>query len=411
MRFKIAYIIPEFPTLTEHFIINEIIDLRRKIDIEVYAIRKGDAINNPSTGVDVCYCPGIFSTQILGVHIAAIANSPRRYIQKLITCIKFNKSPLAILKNIRNFLLGVYLSSEFKRKGVKHIHSHFALLPTDLAIQASIISCIPFSFSAHAHDIYVTPHKIIKKIHAALFIIVCTKSNQIFLDRILQETGYTAEKKIYHIYHGIDPSRWISQRTTKPFCNKSKLNILCVGRLVEKKGITYLIDAVKLLNTGGIVTACTIIGDGPLSGSLKEKVSDSKLQATVTFTGMLSHEEIKSYYDASDVFVLPCITCDDGDRDGLPNVLLEAAVMGLPIISTAISAIPELIEDHETGLLVPEKDASAIAKAIRILATDAHLQSQLIIAARNKIQQAFSIQQSTLMLEELFFDYTSSSKR
>jgi colanic acid/amylovoran biosynthesis glycosyltransferase len=183
------------------------------------------------------------------------------------------------------------------------------------------------------------------------------------------------------------------------------IGIITVARLVKKKGIIYLLKAVELLLHRGVMVKCIVIGDGRLRKSLEKYVRKRKISNYIEFTGVQSRQKVLEYMRMSDVFVLPCIVDENGDRDGLPNVLLEAASMDIPVIATTISAIPEFVENEKTGLLANEKDENAIAIAILRLHQEPDLRRSLIKSAREKIQSDFDVSICTRRLKELFCNY------
>jgi glycosyltransferase involved in cell wall biosynthesis len=192
------------------------------------------------------------------------------------------------------------------------------------------------------------------------------------------------------------------------------IRILSVGSLLLKKGHNYLIDAFKILSNNGLNFTCNIIGGGPNEEALNKQIQELGLQNQVKLLGAKSHPEIIMAYSQHDLFVLASVISPSGDRDGIPVVLMEAGAMGLPLISTRISGIPELVRHGQTGLIVPPGDPQALAEAITSLAADPTKRKQLGNNARNLVEAEFSIDSSVDRLAVLFQkicqDYTSSSE-
>jgi glycosyltransferase involved in cell wall biosynthesis len=177
---------------------------------------------------------------------------------------------------------------------------------------------------------------------------------------------------------------------------------LAVARLVEKKGYPYLIKACQILAAQGYDFQCLIVGGGPQERLLKQMIEEFDLSKYVSLVGIVFQERLRDYFNQADMFVLPCIVASDQDRDGIPNTLIEAMAMEIPVISTYVSGIPELIEDRKTGLLVPPQDEVSLAKAIATLLEDKELKETLGKAGRNKVIQEFEIKKNTCRLLDIF---------
>jgi glycosyltransferase involved in cell wall biosynthesis len=205
---------------------------------------------------------------------------------------------------------------------------------------------------------------------------------------------------IHTIYHGLDLARFAPPAVvTEPEVPV----ILAVGRFVEKKGFPYLVEACRLLKARGHAFRCRIIGQRDEQSELvKRLIAEGQLTDTVQIQGGVTQEELRDIYAAATIFALPCLIVDSGDRDGIPNVLAEAMATALPVVSTHISGIPEIVVDGVNGLLVPEKDAVALADAMERLLLDSALRQRLGQAARTTITEIFDSWQTTTVLRDLF---------
>jgi glycosyltransferase involved in cell wall biosynthesis len=293
-------------------------------------------------------------------------------------------------------LAGSYVNKVIKEKSIQHIHAHFANFPTDVAMSISNNSGITFSFSAHANDIYVNPQNLGLKIQKSIFITTCTLYNKTYLDSLVMESQ---QIKIYLMYHGIDRSYW--NYSPKKIIH-TKVNILFIGRLVEKKGIIYLLEAILQLIKKGILIQLIIIGKGKDEQMLKNFCLINNLENNVLFPGWQSHQQIKQLFAWSDIFVLPSLIASDGDRDGIPNVILEAMVSGVPVISTSVSGITEIVQHQVTGLLVSEKDSNQLIDAILTLINDNNLRISIIKNAYKLITEKFDFEKNNELLLSLF---------
>ncbi len=393
----IAYIVGHFPSATEYFILNEIVELqKRDTRILIQALRRGSA---PGTVTD-----GALSVNYPAPSLAAHAYLLRRrggaYRRELRQAWAAGKaSPVALLKALRDFSTAVAFLYALRGQQVHHLHAHFASLPARIGGLMARLSGLPFSCTAHAHDIYTTDRQeLAGNLADARFVVTCTAYNKSYLEQVLTAQSPAC---IHHIYHGLELSRWPWQERQFAWAGKA-VHVLTVGRLVEKKGTIYLLQAVRQLREQGTPVCLTVVGEGPYRGELEAYIRQHQLGEAVRLRGALPQEEVKALYQAADLFVLPCLVAADGDRDGLPNVLLEALAVGLPVVSTPVSAVPELIHHRETGLLIPPKSPEDIAAALRLLISDPQLCRHLSRAGRRKLEREFCIGVSTDRLAALF---------
>jgi glycosyltransferase involved in cell wall biosynthesis len=237
------------------------------------------------------------------------------------------------------------------------------------------------------------------KMRRARFVVTCTRTNQEYLEHL-----NASETPVYTIYHGLDLQLFspAMEREKKQEQSDPPL-ILSVGRLVEKKGFTFLVEACRLLNDKGHKFHCRIVGG---ADAYAEKISGLierlQLDDTVSLHPAVTQEELRRIYEQAAVFVLPCQVLDNGDRDGIPNVLVEAMAMELPVVSTNVSGIPELITHRRNGLLVPQKNAEALAAAMEELLLDPGLRRELGKSARATVAGHFDARQNILRLKQLF---------
>jgi colanic acid/amylovoran biosynthesis glycosyltransferase len=395
----IAYIMETFPSPTEYFILNEILALgKHDIRIVILSIRK------PRLSVEI--------SGLADLKAPVFYSSPTSYV-KFFNVLRCYKKLSGILSDKRCFhtrsvgkkwrylLLSLGFEKRLSHIRVKHIHAHFAFIASDVGYMLSKLLDVKFSFTAHAQDIFLNKQQIIKKIEIASFVLTCTRYNEQYLKQL---TGNKFDDKIYHVYHGIDVNEYaVRKKTCK---DDNVIRVLSVARLIEKKGIIYLLKAIKILTEQEINVACTIVGEGPLKKELACFVDKAGIGCYVNFSGVKSRNDVLTEMSGADIFVLSSIVAANGDIDGLPNVLLEAINTGVPVISTSVSAITELIEHEITGIIVPEKDEQAIAGAILTLARDRTLYQFITARARKRVINHFDIGASTQKLIHLFNRYT-----
>lgn len=281
------------------------------------------------------------------------------------------------------------------RTDITHLHAHFATLAASVARTASLLTGVPYSFTAHAKDIFhrdVDPLALAAKLRDAHHVVTVSEYNVAWLR---ERFGADAER-VHRVYNGLDVDgvRWRDPRHRAS-------GVAFVGRLVEKKGAADLVDAIAVLRDRGTALPLQLVGTGPLEAELRGQVRRLDLDHLVRFHGPLPQGEVAELISRTAVFAAPCVHAADGDRDGLPTVLLEAMAMGTPCVSTPVTGIPEAVEHGVTGLLVPERDAYALADAIAALVADPELRLRLAVAARRRVGDAFDRRTQAVELARL----------
>jgi glycosyltransferase involved in cell wall biosynthesis len=301
--------------------------------------------------------------------------------------------------SLRHFLQAGYLVNRcLPGRGVVHLHAHFAHSPTSVALYASELSGLPFSFTAHAKDIYTSDAgQLREKIARSRFVVTCTDYNR----RHLLKLADGLPTPIHRIYHGIDTALFangsgVRAEPSPPY------RLLTVARLIQKKGIPTVLRAVKQLREGGVPLTYTLIGDGQDRARILGCAGELGLDSVFRWLGTQPHQVVLEHYRRADLFVLGCEVAEDGDRDGVPNVLFESMAMGVPVVATDVSAIPELVEPGRTGLLVPPRQPEALAAAMLAMLTDAELRQRVIPAARARVLNDFNHRALVGRLAEIY---------
>jgi len=416
---KIAYLLKGYPRLSETFILQEILGLeRRGIPLHLFSIidPKEDIVH-----------PSVRQVQS---HVCYLHSDDARYMQTT-----FEQSQLWLLKRHPLRLLRVWLYVSFKRRhlltfqrlleagrlaqllveqDVQWLHAHFAHGPTSVADFVHLLTGIPFSFSAHAKDIYQSsPDLLIRKIQRARFVTTCSDASRRYMLNLLKDLPDAGrqQSKIHLVYHGVDTQRFSpSPAQSYRLASGETPLILSIGRFVEKKGYQYLITACKTLVERNIPFRCAIYGSGPLKHDLRQQIESLGLEEYVQLHGERTQEDLPAIYRTATMFVLPCCVASDGDRDGMPNVLLEAMATGLPVVSTDVGGVPELVEHDLNGLLAPEKDPLALANALERLLGDASLRASFSAGARRHILEHFDAEQNLNDLMTCFAQYMHQSQ-
>lgn len=365
----LAYLLDTFPSASETFIAREIEALRRRdFEVRVWALHAGE---------------GAYPIEVPSNALGKVKGGLTR---RLRGSKYFEELGAVWYQRERDGLL----------RGVEHIHAGWASHPAEIALGAAEASGLSWSFSGHARDLWVDNRDFERKLQTASFATCCTRAGQ----RLLAQSAPAHAHKVLYAPHGLEVSRF--QFRSRAFEGDGPLRILSVGRLVEKKGFAVLLQALAILGDEEFEFYCVIIGDGPLHKELDNQArfvnleyadSTNHADALVHLVGAKSFEEVVEAMHEADCLVLPSLEARDGDRDGLPNVLLEAAACGLPIIATTAGSVTDLL-DATTAYLCGPDDEDALATAIREMATDPTTTRALALAARERVENLFDIDQN-----------------
>jgi glycosyltransferase involved in cell wall biosynthesis len=431
---EIAYVLKAFPRTSETFIANEIYLLETLgVPLSIFSIKRLDHQklhgNVARIQAPITYLPeaepvneGPFWRWLLETlprfaasHRFLIRRRPLAYVatlaEALRMCWRYRTNLLSLPRKVffKEFLQGGFIASEVLRnRSIRHLHAHFCHGATTITMFASRLSGLPFSFTAHAKDIYLkdlNPGDLLsRKMSRAKFAVTCTGTNQRHLDAIRPK-----DAPLHTIYHGLDISLFTPAAARKP---QATPVILSVGRFVEKKGFVYLVEACRLLRERGYRFECEIVGGRDVHFEIVERrVHELDLAGTVRLRAAVTQEELREIYESATVFALPCLVMDNGDRDGIPNVLVEAMAMQIPVVSTDVSGIPELVVTEVNGLLVPEKCPRALADAIARLLDDGDLRRRLGTEARRQVRRLFDARENAAVLRDLFTKVLAESRQ
>lgn len=388
---RITYVIGTYPSLTTTFIDREIGSLAdRGYDVRIIAVRRPRGELSPRQRQ-----LGTLTEYVLPPHFARLAlaqvrwflRRPLRYLSTLLHLLTRSHEHAPRLKSAAHFLIGAEVASRMSDRSDGWIHAHFADRAATIAFVASRLLDMEYSLTAHANDIYLKPNLLPMKIGQSRFTVTCTGYN---LDHLREVLPPHAGRKVRLLYHGLELRDYADIRPP----TSGQIALVSVGQLKEKKGLRHLVSAAAILREQGLRIECRIVGDGPLREDLNAQVSERSLGDQVMLVGARPHPEVVNLYRQSHIFVLPCVVADDGDRDGIPNAILEAMASGLAVVSTPVSGIPEVVRDGETGLLVPPGDADALAGAIRRLIEDADLRRRLGDAGRALVTREFDAERN-----------------
>lgn len=420
---RVAYVMNGFPRLSETFIAHEIHQLERLgLALRLFVVKRE---NEPKVHPVVAairarieYLPKASSLsghtlarwlrdnapRFAAAHARVALRHPLRWAGALGTALGLawrHRSGFKLRKVfVKEFVQAGHIADAVLRDPtVAHLHGHFCHGVATITWLAARMSGRGYSFTAHAKDIYtpeLNPGRLLeRKMGGASFVATCTCANAEVL-----RARHPRPCEVHAIYHGLDTEFFAP---TPPVPRDGPPLVLAVGRFVEKKGFDQLVEACARLAARGVEFRCRIVGEsGPALEGVRERIARHGLAQHVQLDGPMTQDALRGLYARARVFALPCQVMDDGDRDGFPNVLAESMAMGVPVVTTAISGIPELIDDGRHGLLVPPRDAGALADALaRVLGDDA-LHARLAAGGRQQICERFDSRRTTVALHELF---------
>jgi glycosyltransferase involved in cell wall biosynthesis len=423
----IGYIIRSYPRLSQTFILNEIVALEESgVALRLFPITnprepvvqaQASEVRAPVEYLDEAARRGRLAT--LADHVRAALAAPLRYARTLAYLATHAELDEGYTAASRWECLAeaLYLARtlrQARRQGqpIAHLHAHFAHDPTLIALLVHKLTGTSYSFTAHARDLFQIPQSALaERIANASAVITCAAAN---LDYLYESARPADHPKIRLIHHGVDlrgfqpaggwevgDGAWQESNPHPPSPIPHPL-ILSVGRLVEKKGFPDLILACARLKQHGKRFRLAIYGEGPLHDELQALIDQHDLNDEVELPGAIAQRELIPVFQRAAVFALAPFVTEDGDRDGVPNVLVEAMACGLPVVSTAISGIPELVAHGQNGLLVAPRDIDAFADALEMLLDDGAKRAELGAAARKTVVEGFDLRAAAHELAALF---------
>ncbi len=396
---RLAVLVKRFPRLSETFVLNEVLELRRQgVPLDLFALLdpREPLVHEAAQALqpEVSYLragegwSGWFGAVREGG--VACVHHPLGTSRAISFAARRRR-----VATLRHLVEALVLVRRMDARGVTHLHAHFAHSPAAVAELASLISGVPFSFTAHAKDLYTTPAEFIaRRTNKASLVVTCTDANRGYIAAVSD----IDPDDVVLAHHGVDVDRFAGA-LDRPRCEG---RILTVGRLVPKKGHAVLIEALRILAALGVDFEWRVIGGGPLLGELRLQIEAAGIADRVTFVGALSQDEVIEEFAEAAIFALTPVVLDDGDRDGIPNVLREAMAAGVAVVTTEISGIPELVRDGSTGWLVPPHDPLATARVLAVALTDDCAREKIGGAGREWVALHCRLSDSVAPLVELF---------
>jgi colanic acid/amylovoran biosynthesis glycosyltransferase len=398
---RIGYVVKRYPRYSETFIVAEIAAHEAAgLEVEIFSLRPPkdthfqEAIARVRAPVHYLHTEGVKAASHLWAALQDAAAALPGFWSELEAA--RGEDALAVHH-------AAVLACAVRRTAIEHLHAHFAVTTATVARLASRFAKVPYTFTAHAKDIFhasVRPEALRRNLSEAAATITVSDYNR---DYLVQTYG-PAAARTHRVYNGIDLQQfaYVSPERRPP-------RIAAVGRLVEKKGFADLVEACALLRDRGLACRCEIVGTGPLELALRALIQRCGVEDRVQLLGLRPRSEVVAHIRDAAVFAAPCVIGSDGDRDGLPTVLLEAMALGTPCVSTDVTGIPELLQRDASGLVVPQHDPAALAAALERLLTDPALRVRLATCARHRVEAEFDIRRTAGQLRAVFREARSTA--
>ncbi|MCF4167335.1 glycosyltransferase [Zavarzinia compransoris] len=382
---RLAIVLKGYPRLSETFIAQEILALEQAgLDLEIWSLRHPtDGKRHPlhqAIQAPVRYLPEYLRDEPFRVLKGLISGLRRRGFLRVLGFFwrDLRRDPSA--NRLRRLGQALVMAREMAPE-IRRLHVHFLHTPASVARYACHLTGRTFSFSAHAKDIWTTPDwELREKIADSAWGVTCTRQGHEKLSNLAPDGD-----RVALVYHGLDLQRFPAPPARAASASGAPVALVTVGRAVEKKGFDDLLSALALMSASNPSWRLVHIGGGALVESLDAQARRLGIVDRVRFMGPLAQDGVIEALRAADVFVLPCKEGKDGDRDGLPNVIMEAATQALPIVSTRFAGVPEFVRDGIEGILVPPGDPPALARALAKLTADPALRLDMGQAALRRI--------------------------
>ena len=405
---RLGYLANAFPRISETFILNEVLELERQgFDLRIYALkhpsdtrrhRLADLVRSP---VIYITAPSLLTMRDMALdHLWTLRRYAFGYLSTLGRVLASRDPDL-----VGRFLQAPCLVRALVRDWVEHLHAAFIHAPGSAAWLVHGIIGVPYSLASHAQDLYHSrPAALRRKLAGARLVFTCTQYN---VEHLRRNFNGPHLAHVRRVYHGVDLGRF----QFGPYGLSSPPLVLAVARLVEKKGLDDLIRACAVLRSRRRAFRCRIVGSGVLRDRLESLIRQESLDKMVTLEGEANQEEVLYWYRQATVVVSPCLVTSDGDRDGIPNALVEAAACGVPVVSTPVSGIPELVKHGRTGLLAPPRDPAALAEAIDLLFRSPELRERLRAGARALVEAEFDLHRNAMTIGRELRDVMATTSR
>lgn len=399
---KIGYILTTFPSQSETFAAGEIKALCKSgFDITVFAATDNWHPNKYTQGINIVYRASFFSIDAITSIAYMILNYPQAMFKLFFLILRFIKlCPREAILLMCNLHTISFFARHINRTNISHIHAYFLSWPACIGLALAKVTNRPFSIAAHARDIFVEHGAVNLKVANAGFVVTCTKQG---LRHLKTNVSPKHHQRLYLNYHGVNANFEVPELFDKQLSElKPNNTVIAVGRLIPKKGFDNLIKAFALITKEIPASVLIIVGQGPEKKTLDELVAELMLKGRIHLLGWQDHDITLRLIRQATVLVAPSLIADDGDRDGIPNVILEAFAAKTAVIASNLEGISEAVKDEKTGLIVEPGDFSGFAHALKRLLTNKNLQHSLCQNAHKVAMESFDCSKNINQLANLF---------
>jgi colanic acid/amylovoran biosynthesis glycosyltransferase len=402
---KVLYFTSLFPCWSETFIVREILELLRMgVDVRIVSLKHPQEKMVQSDAQSLSDRV-IYPAKGLGSACRALQECVRHPVRELCALARMAcalwRRPQALAKSVVVWWRTLALLQVLRALDPAHLHAHWATYPSTCAWLAAKRLGKPYSFTAHAHDIFLEDHLLSHKMHTAAFGVTISEFNRQYL---AEKISPIALQCMQIVHCGVRPNEFAFAPDGRP-----SNFVVAVGRLDHIKGFIHLIDACQLLMQQSLPFTCQIIGEGPLRSQLEQRITQLGLTAHVKLLGAQKQEAVRDHLARASVFVLPSVVTSSGDRDGIPVALMEAMAVGLPVVSTRVSGIPELIHHGKGGLLAEPGDAAELAQCMAQTLRDPVQARRMAVHARATVEQDFDVSKEAAKLLAAFKEHITIS--
>jgi len=403
----VLYVVTRFPAVTETFVTGEWLALCERFRMQLVALRRGhEAPVHPETRrvMPRVRFAGMLHPGAVAAHLAWLALRPRTYLSVLVAVLRaaLRFSLVEAAKEAVVFVKAVAMARTAERDGVDHLHAHFASHAATAAWIVHRLTGIPFSFTAHANDLFVAPVLLDRKTSDARFVIAISEYNR----RVLLE-GSSNGCRVEVVHCGVDSDRF----RWRGLGGRDPDRVVCVASLFPKKGHADLVDALALLAERRPGIVLDLVGEGPERERILRRARERGVSPRVSVLGARSSEEVRERLTAARVFALPSVRLPSGRMEGIPVALMEAMASGVPVVATRLSGVPELVQDGVTGLLVEPGDPRALAAALARVLEDDALSAELAARARRQVERSFSLAVESKRVGDLLAESIAAGRR
>ncbi|MBI3302975.1 MAG: glycosyltransferase [Deltaproteobacteria bacterium] len=394
----VGYLVSLFPCWSETFILREILALReRGVPVRIFSLKPpGEPLVHEAAKPllnEVIYPPPLW--RLLLSQARCLVRQPVTWLRLLVGALwaARREGRSELLKAFYTILVATHFAGVARQLAIDHFHAHWATYPALAVRMMRAFTGKRYTLTTHAHDIFLPNPHLVENLTSAQMIVTISEYNR----RYLMSAG-TPANKIKVVPCGLDLREFRANGSDGRVAG----SIVTIGRLELIKGFFYLIKACAMLEARGVPFTCEIIGEGSLRPELERQILANGLGGCVRLLGALSQDQIRATLARAQLFVLPSVQTADGNQDGIPVALMEAMALGLPVISTRVSGIPELVIDEVSGLLVAPGDAHALADAIERLLRDAALRETLARQGKRAVQARHDITRSAAQMHAVF---------